>query len=49
MLEEHEWDQIEPLLMKRNQIIKEYRAKTGCDIEQAMEEALSPQKKNTLS
>lgn len=42
MLEEHEWEQIEPLLTKQNRMIKEYRAKTGCDIKQAMKEAFKP-------
>lgn len=42
MLEEAEWELMEPLLSNQSRIIKEYRAETGCDIKSAMEEAFKP-------
>jgi len=42
MLEEHEWEQVEPLLESQHRIIKEYREKHSCDIKTANENAFKP-------
>jgi hypothetical protein len=42
MLEESEWEVIEPLLTKQIAILKNYREQTGCDLKTAMKEAFKP-------
>ena len=42
MLEEHEWEEISPLLNIQLKTIKEYRAEHNVDLETAQREAIKP-------
>jgi len=42
MLEEHEWEQIEPLIKGQAKILKKYREEHRCDIKTATENAFLP-------